>query len=81
MCVLTKELMVTTHVMQSSLNELSTLVADSVKCKQMKVDTYVLNSQTNVELYDGLWVCHQPDIKLGGFRSQLGVFSVSHYTE
>ena len=35
---LAKELKATTRVLQSSSNELSTPVSDSVKCKQWKVD-------------------------------------------
>ena len=34
--------------MQSSSNELSTQVSDSVKCKQARVNTYDLNSQPDV---------------------------------
>ena len=34
-----KELKAATRVMQSSSNELSSPVSDSVKCKQTKVDT------------------------------------------
>ena len=36
--------MIATCVMQSSSTELSTSVSDSVKCKQMEVNTYRLNS-------------------------------------
>ena len=50
---------VTTRVMQSSSNELNTSVADSVKCKQTKVDTYALKSLTN------RWVWHKPFLKVG----------------
>ena len=35
--------------MQSSSNELSSSVADDVKCKQTKVDTYALNSAADVD--------------------------------
>ena len=35
--------------MQSYFNELSSLVSDGIKCKQMKVNTYVLNSQAAIE--------------------------------
>ena len=41
---LLKELTVATCVIQDSTNELSTSVSDSVKCKQMEVNTYTLNS-------------------------------------
>ena len=34
-----------TGVMQSSSNELSASVSSSIKCKQMEVNTYTLNSQ------------------------------------
>ena len=34
---LAKQLMVATHIMQSSSNKLSTSVSDSVKCKQKKL--------------------------------------------
>ena len=36
-----KELMAATCMMQSSSNELSTLVSDNTKCKQMKANTYI----------------------------------------
>ena len=39
---LVKELMAVTCVMQSSSNNLNSLVSDNAKCKQMKVNTYVL---------------------------------------
>ena len=51
--ILAKELMVATHVMQSTSNKLSTLVSASVKCKQMEVNTYMLNSQACVGAADG----------------------------
>ena len=38
------ELTVATCVMQSSSNELSTSISDSVKCKQKEINTYTLNS-------------------------------------
>ena len=44
-----KELTVATRLMQSASNELSTSLADCVKCEQMKVDTYAVNSQADVE--------------------------------
>ena len=67
--------------MQSYSNELSTSVADSVKCKQTKVDTYALNSRADVDLHTGSGVCHQPDIKLGRFRPRLETSHVSVHTE
>ena len=39
---LAKELTADIRVMQSSSNELSTLVSDGTKCKQTKADTYAL---------------------------------------
>ena len=76
-----KELTVAIHVIQSSSNESSNSVADSAKCKKTKVNIYALNYQANVELYVGLGVRHQHDVKLGGFRSKLEVSSVSSHTE
>ena len=70
---LVKELTAATHVMQSTSNKLSTSVANSVKCKQTKVDTYVQNSLADIESHIGLGVCHQLDVKLGRFQSWLGV--------
>ena len=37
--ILAKELTVADRIMQSSSNELSTLVSDSIKCKQSKSNT------------------------------------------
>ena len=51
--ILAKELMVATRVMQSTSNELSTSVSASVKCKQMEVNTYMLNSLACVRAADG----------------------------
>ena len=67
---------VTTHVMQCSSNELSTLASDSAKCKQTKLDIYALIPKVELSRRLGLGVCHQPDLKLSGFRSQLGVSRV-----
>ena len=39
---LTKELTAATRIMQISSNELSTLLSNSAKCKQMKANTYAL---------------------------------------
>ena len=39
---LAKELTTATCLMQSSFNDLSTLVSHSAKCKQTKANTYVL---------------------------------------
>ena len=67
--------------MQSSSNELSTSVADSVKCEQTKVDTYAINSRADVESHFGLGVCHRSNVKSGEFRSQLEASRVSSHTE
>ena len=53
--------------MQSSSNGLSTSVSDCAKCKEMKVNTYALIPELMLSCRFGLGVCHQPDIKLGGF--------------
>ena len=50
--------MVATHVMQSSSNDLSTSVSNSVKCKQTKVNTYTFNSQACDESAAGWEVCY-----------------------
>ena len=55
--------------MQSSFDELSTLVSDSEKCKQAKAKTYVIIPQLTyvtemVEQLDTMF-----SIKLGGFQS------------
>ena len=42
------------HLCNAKLvNELSVLVSDSVKCKQTKVNTYVLDFRANVGLPNG----------------------------
>ena len=56
-------------VMQSFSNELSTSPSDNVKCKQTKFNTYALIPVLILSRRLRLGVCHQPDIKLGGFRS------------
>ena len=76
-----KELTVATRVMQSFLKKLSTSVADNVKYKQMKVDTYTQNPRADFDLHTGYRVCHQPKVKLGGFRSRLEESRVSSHTE
>ena len=48
---LAKELMVTARVMQSSSNELSTLVSDSVKCKQTKVNSRAAIRSSETDRY------------------------------
>ena len=39
--------------MKISSNEFSISVADSVKCKETKIDTYVLISRVDVDSYTG----------------------------
>ena len=79
-----KELTVATRVMQSSSNELSTPVSDSAKCKQMKLNTYALIPEQTLSSSLGLGVsqgvCHQSDVKLGGFQSRLAASGVSNHT-
>ena len=54
--------------MQSSSYELCTPISDSIiKCKQTKVDAYVLNYQAAVELPISSEVCYWSGIKLDGF--------------
>ena len=76
-----KNIMVASHVMQSFSNELNTPVSNSEKCKQTKFDTYVLILELILSRRLGLGVCHQPNINLGGFLSQLGVSCMSSHTE
>ena len=72
---LVTELTVTTRVMQSSFNELSSSVADSVKCKQKEIDKYTLNSLPYVGVLDSC------GIMLSGWRSQLEASRVSSYID
>ena len=74
---LAKELTVATHVMHSSFDELSSSVSDRAKCKQTKFDTYTLIPELTLSPRLCLGVCHQPHVKLGGFRFRLGV---SHFS-
>ena len=67
--------------MQSSSDELSTLVSDSAKCKQTNLDTYELISERTLSRMLGWMVCHQPDVKLGELQSQFETSRVSSYTE
>ena len=69
--ILSKELIVSTSIMQNSSYELSTLIADGVKCKQTKVDIYAQDSGADVDWYTGLGIFYGPDIKLVWFRSRL----------
>ena len=78
---LAKELTVAIPIKQSSLNELSTSVSDSAKCKQMKVNRYTLTSQADAELQAGLGVRYQPEVKLGRFQSWLEVSCISSHTD
>ena len=66
---LVKVLTVNTRVMQSSSNELSASISNSVKCKQKEVNTYTLNSLACSGAADCCGVILS-DIKLDGFPSQ-----------
>ena len=57
-------------------NELSTSISDGAKCKETKVNTYALIPEQSLSRRLSLKVCHQPDVKLGVFRSR-----VSSHTE
>ena len=57
------------RVMESSSNELSTLVSDSAKCKQSIVNTSEISELTSERRW---WaVCYRSNVKLGRFRSQI----------
>ena len=58
------ELTVATRVMQSPSNELSTSVTEGVKCKQTKVDKYVLHVENDVDSHTGLGVYHRHDVSI-----------------
>ena len=62
--------------MQSSPNE-----SDSVKFKQMKVDTYTLNSRADVGVVDGWEVCYRSSVKLAGIWFESEASRVSSHTE
>ena len=47
----------------------------------MKVVTYELNSNADIDLHTGLGICHEPSIKLGGFQSWLEASCMSSITE
>ena len=81
MSTLAKELMVGTRVFQNSSNELSSLVSNNVISKQMKVNTYTLNSQNWCWIDCSLRLCYQSDVNFGGFRSSLEASFVSSHTE
>ena len=51
------------------------------KCKQMKFDTYALIPKLTLSCRLSLGTCHQPDIKLGVFRSRFKVSYMSSHTE
>ena len=53
----------------------------STKCKQTKINAYGLILELTLSRWLGQGVCHQLDVKLGGFLSLLGASHVSSYTE
>ena len=68
--------------MQSTSNELSTLVSDSAKCKQAKANTksVIIPELTKVvEMAERLNT--MSSVKLGAFRRQLEASCVSSHTE
>ena len=62
-------------------NELISPASDSTKCKQTKFCTYEIIPSLTLSLRLGREICHQPDVKLGRFQSQLGESHVSSHTE
>ena len=58
-----------------------TNMSDSAKSKPTKVCRHALILELTSSRRLGLGVCHQLDVKLGGYRSRLGESCVSKYTE
>ena len=68
--------------MQSSLNDSSISVSDSVRCKQTEVNICTLNSSACVGFAAGCMLCYQCNVKLGiFFLSQLEASGLSCHTE
>ena len=65
--ILARELMVSTCVIQSSSNKMSSSVSNRIKFKQKKVNAYKLNSQAYIGSTDGYKVvirlCFDPSLK------------------
>ena len=68
-------------MIHSTPAELSTSVSGSAKSIQTKFDTYALIPELTLSCRLSLGVCHQPDVKLVGFRPWVGASHVSTYTE
>ena len=51
------------------------------KCKQTKINKYASIPKLTLSHRLGLGVCHQLEVKLGGFRSRLGASCMSSHTE
>ena len=78
---LVKELTAATCVIQSSSNELSTSVSDSIKCKQKESNTCKLNCFFALGVVMAVGLCYQTDLMLVAFWARRGASRMSSYTD
>ena len=78
---LAKELMITTRVKQSTTNESSISVSDSVKCKQKEINIYWLKSLACVGFAAVGRLCYQADVNLIGLLSQVEASSLFNHPD